>query len=734
MNRPAPSYEFGVYRLDVAEHRLLRGSDPVPLTPKMFALLRVLLENAGHLVEKEQLLRDVWSDTFVEEANLNRGISVLRKTLGETVDAQYIETVPKRGYRFVAAVRAVDSEPSAATAAPDNAAIVPTGASRTRARRAVAGLALGTALAGAAIAYVVIGRSAPPQAGTATRTPVHRQVTFTGREATPTLSRDGRRLAYVSNEPPNRTVMVQELDGGKPTPVFSGPETGWLRWSPDGSELMFWARGGGTDGLYIARPSAGVARRIAPGGTFVAGWSPDGSTIALASFLAKKVLFLDKAGEVQRSIALHGIRDWIWDIDWSPVHGRLLFVADDEERRGAIWTIEADGRDQKKVFSAAMEILAARWGPEGDSVYYFGRVNQTVSLYKADLDSNQVAAPGTPVPLLSGLETDEGFGLSADGTRLVYARSPYYSNLFLVEVDDSSGVRQVRQTALTSGTSVVERPRVSPDGASILVSIGYESRADLYTIPTRGGTPKQLTFLNAFSIGGVWAPDGRSVAFASTEGGKARIWVAGADGSSSHPLPSADLSESYELAWFPGTRLLYQQEGNRNYYAIDPQTPGDQLLVKDPSVGWVSSSAYSPDGKKLAVSWNRKPSRGLWVIDSLDSSETLVRGVSNPSENALMPIGWSLDGRFIYAWDGKRAAYRGISVPFELTVTDARIFKVSVADGHVEPILTLPFDEVGTVTAFPDGRRFLCTVYTARSDIWIVENFDGDARSRSARR
>ena len=81
---------FGKFSLNLAEHQLLRDGQPVPLTPKMFDLLRVLVENAGHLVEKDRLLKEVWADAFVEESNLNRGISVLRKALGETEGERYI--------------------------------------------------------------------------------------------------------------------------------------------------------------------------------------------------------------------------------------------------------------------------------------------------------------------------------------------------------------------------------------------------------------------------------------------------------------------------------------------------------------------------------------------------------------------------------------------------------------------------------------------------------------------
>ena len=96
-------YEFGPYRVDSAERRLLRGDAPIPLTPKAFDTLLALVENAGRGLEKDELLHLVWPDTFVEEGSLTRNISVLRKALGGE-ESQFIETIPKRGYRFVAPV------------------------------------------------------------------------------------------------------------------------------------------------------------------------------------------------------------------------------------------------------------------------------------------------------------------------------------------------------------------------------------------------------------------------------------------------------------------------------------------------------------------------------------------------------------------------------------------------------------------------------------------------------
>src|SRR5690348_2384049 len=97
-------YEFGRFRVDTAERRLLRGDAPIPLTPKAFDTLLALVENAGRGMDKDELLRRVWPDTFVEEGSLTRNISVLRKVFGGE-EGEFIETIPKRGYRFVAPVK-----------------------------------------------------------------------------------------------------------------------------------------------------------------------------------------------------------------------------------------------------------------------------------------------------------------------------------------------------------------------------------------------------------------------------------------------------------------------------------------------------------------------------------------------------------------------------------------------------------------------------------------------------
>ena len=104
MGKPTSS-QFGPFLIDVGERMLRRDGEPVPLTPKAFDVLVALLERPGQLITKEELLQKVWPETFVEESNLAYNVFALRKALGDTAEnSQYIETVPKKGYRFRATV------------------------------------------------------------------------------------------------------------------------------------------------------------------------------------------------------------------------------------------------------------------------------------------------------------------------------------------------------------------------------------------------------------------------------------------------------------------------------------------------------------------------------------------------------------------------------------------------------------------------------------------------------
>ena len=709
-----PSYEFGPFRLDLSEVRLTRQGKPVPLTPKAFELLRVLVEHHGHLVDKETLVAAVWPDNFVEEGALNRNISVVRKALGETLEQRYIETVPKRGYRFVAPVVERLEGPSRAAAV----------ATRTS-RIARVAISLTGLFLIAVFARVVLRQSETSETGFHLNTE-HKQVTFTGKEGTPTVSPDGRRIAYVSHESPLKKVMVQELSGGSPVEILSAPEAGHLRWSPDGADLLVWARGAAYNGIYIV-PQMGGTPRLVARRMFIACWSPDGSTIAVPSYLGGKISFVDTQGTPRRTVSLKDVAWSIWDIDWSPASNLIMFTSSDYQGRFTLWTVRPDGEEQTQILSQPGGIYSARWAPGGDSIYYLRQLNQTDSLFRINVRSRLAANGNESASLLTGLETDQSFAISSDGRRLVYARSPYHSNLSVLDID-AGGRWSTKE--LTRGTSLIERPHVSPDGQSVLFNMGHEPTANVYTMPLAGGSPKQLTFFDSFNVAGGWSADGNSIAFASTQGGKARVWTVTADGTGLHPLSSSEMSDSYQVSWSPGGAILYHKAGNRNYFQLDAETGQEQPLVLDDAGGWMFSPAPAPDGRRVAVMWNRPPKRGIWVIEPAVHRETFIR---KTDATRTAPFGWSADGLSIYAIQGKPLTSRGLTAFLGETLTEAKILRISLR-GNAETIATLPSNEVGGITMTADGRRFVYTSYSSRSDVWIVDNFDAAPRQQLTRK
>jgi DNA-binding winged helix-turn-helix (wHTH) protein/Tol biopolymer transport system component len=712
--RPAaPSYEFGPFRLDVAEQRLLRDGHPVPLTPKVFAVLRVLVQHGGHLVEKDALLQEVWPDSFVEEGALSRSVSVLRKALGEkAAGAEYIETVPKRGYRFVAPV----TVPVADQPLPG----VPPMRRAATAWRAVGPAA--AVLTFVVLVFAVLGVDSSNRRGPPAIAPAHRQVTSTGTARAPAISPDGMRMAYVSEASPDKTLMVQDVEHGQAFAVFSAPEVGHLRWSPDGSTLLVWARGPDHNGLYVMSPMGGAPRLIAAD-RYLGSWSPDGSTIAVPHYLGGTIEFFDTRGQMQRTIELLGAQWSIGDIDWSRAN-LLTLVSNDQRRRYTIWTVRLDGTEQRQVLTGQAEISAARWGSEAGAIYFSRRIDQTMSVEKIAVLPDAANDDASVTAVLTGLETDGSLSMSAAGTRLLYTRSSFHSNLWRLDVDGRPSYTRADATPLTHATALVERPDISPDGTTVVFNIGREPKTELYTMPLGGGTPHQLTHLNAFTLGGVWSADGRSIAFTSTRTGPPRAWTIDGGGRVLRALAEADVSDTFEMAWAPSSRILFHQAGNRNYHDVDPGTRDERVLVDNSEVGWMFSPVASPDGRQVAVHWNRPPDRGVWIIDTRARTQRLIYRTAKVL--TTMPIRWASDGRAIYAVAGTPSAARGLTARLGETLRDATILRVPIDGGAVQTVAVIPFEEIGGVSITPDGRTLVFAVYSSTpSDVWVVDHLDG---------
>ena len=264
-------YEFGPFRLDVDERLLMRDGRMTPLPPKVFDTLLVLVENSGRVVSKDELMQSLWPDTFVEESNLTQNISQLRRALGDgAADAQYIETIPKRGYRFVAGVQSlavigVSAEEAIAVNGHEQALVaepadqlderkqtlppdVEVATEKLSRNRPVAVATLmAFSLAIIVLALVVASRRAGNNgglAGTAFRHATLTKLTALGKVLNPAISHDGKFVVYAAEDDGLQSLWVRQVGPNSGTQIVAPSEVafGGMTFSVDDNLIYYVAR------------------------------------------------------------------------------------------------------------------------------------------------------------------------------------------------------------------------------------------------------------------------------------------------------------------------------------------------------------------------------------------------------------------------------------------------------------------------------------------------------------
>ena len=550
----------------------------------------------------------------------------------------------------------------------------------------------------------------------------HRQVTFDGNVDAPDLggyymdvsglSPDGQSVAYVVPKDTLKSLMVRDLSGGEPLEIFGGQmNTAFLRWSAAGSQIL-WGGIFGKDDSFNARnnyliPRFGGRPRTLPP-TSVGSWSPDGSQVAGIWAPYQYIIYFDIAtADSVGNIQLGGFH-WFLDLDWSPVGERIVFLSSDKlDKQCTIWTVKTDGSQQQKILQEIGRYYSPRWSHDGSTIYYLRQNGQTQDLMKIKISSEDGAPRGEPKTLQTGLHAF-GFTLSRDNKKLTYTKILTHSNLWLMSLIDEGGAQKEETKMLTRGSSRFNWPSLSPDGKEI----AFASQGQIFVMPSGGGEMQQLTFLKSESFAPCWSPNGTELAFNS--GGK--IWRISAKGGTPRPFAETDASDGL-TAWHPGEEILYQRPGNQNFAILNPETEIERPLVANSSAGWIFNPRYSPDGKRVAVLWNRLIGEvgqgpGLWVVSLEDSSQTFLQ------HDMFEPIQWSINGKWIYAW--KQGGGSPIS-----------IWMIPVDGGEPEELVTLPFEKIppySGISMTQDGKRIVCSVDQKISDVWLIENFDPDVR------
>jgi Tol biopolymer transport system component/DNA-binding winged helix-turn-helix (wHTH) protein len=634
---PAELYEFGDVTVDFRRVEVRRAGAVVPLEPKSFDVLRQLLENRDRLVTKDELLDVVWKDTFVTPNVLTRAVAQLRKGLGDDAfEARYIETVAKRGYRFVAPVSARDGSEGASTARPQKGASgeMPTpDAPRTVRPPWLALVVAALVIAGVAAATREwLGSRGRPSASEEGAPLTPRRLTSTrGSDYTPAISSDGSAVAYGSARAGRQEIYVAGLaPGSRELAITSdGGGNSEPEFSPDGQWLAY--RSGTPGGIWVVPAMGGTPRRVADFGSQPS-WSPDSRTIVFstrAGLSSQAVLWtVHRDGTALAQLTRlgsppggHAVPTWSRD-------GRLIafMVGRHEERE--IWTMPARGGAPRRI-TRLTRFSEPRFAPDDRALYWLGLTEERNDCLMRVRLSPRGEAVGDPERVLTF--QGEGVGslsIARDG-RAVFDWHRRSVNLFAVDVD-------------------------------------AHGRA--------AGPPRQLTFdEDATNRYAHYSPDGRIAYEQLVAGRPVSAWVMDEDGGNPLPL-SAGLTASARIPqWEPGGRRVFTvvepgRDGPAYYAWIDLATR-ELSRIPVPSAGVANMPSLSPDGRQLA--YHLVGADGIvnvWV-QPLDGGAP--RQVTFDREAISYPR-WSLDGERLVVH-----VKRG---------EDSQVGVVSLKDGRVEQL------------------------------------------------
>lgn len=614
-----PTYRFGPFMLVPEARRLWRDDERVPLTEKAFQTLVALVAQAGRTVDKDALMREVWPDTVVEEANLTQQIFLIRKALGEGPrDHRYVVTVPRRGYRFVAPISPVTEGPVAPPLPPAGLGAAP------------AGPALRLTLALSPEIPMTLGAARP----------------FA-------LAPDGTSLAYVGAAADGPALFVRSLTDGTTRRVAGSEGALAPFFSPDGRWIAFFARGMlwkvyGADGVPLALSETEADPR---GGT----WA-DSDRVIFAASPASPLSMVDANGGRPTPVTAlefaEGERTHRWP-HALPGGREVLFTV---ARAGSasfdeaeVWTVTLATGARRLVQRLASSPCYIR---TGHLLYMRGG-----SVMAVRFDPATARPAGAPVPVASGIMTlPSGAGQMAvsDTGLLACLEGEFHEvgrRLAWVRGRDETETLPFPDLAF-------EEPQLSPDERWIAVGV-RRATSDIWIGDCEAGTLSRLT-LDGDNFAPVWTPDGTSVTFSSNRAGPCNLYqVARAGGE-----PRILVASEFDLvpgSWTPdGATLLftlYHPDTGADIWQVTPAT-GEPAFPLVRTRFNECAPIVSPDGRLVAFASDESGRFEVYVM---------------PFPAAGTPARVSTGGGMEPVWspDGRRLLYRSGAAVLEVELESA---------------------------------------------------------------
>jgi eukaryotic-like serine/threonine-protein kinase len=723
-----PTYEFGPFRLDPAERLLLRGQQPVPLKPKAFDLLVLLVERHGRLLTKQQLMDALWPATAVEEGNLTHTISTLRKALGDGLDGdQFIETVPTRGYRFVSAVREV-------AALPLRSAPPPVSGSRTP-NRLIAFALLAAIVAGVAT-WWRLGRS--KEQVVSSDHILTRLTADAGLTAYPAISADGKLVAYASDRGAgNLDIWVQQIAGRDAARLTQDAADDYEpSFSPDGTRIAFRSnRDGG--GIYMVSALGGEAKLVAPDGGRPR-FSPDGHWLAYwvghVHLQGDTYVIPVEGGQPRRIIVgdhLTRTRSPVWSPD-----GQRLLVSSGSDW----WIAPLDGGSAIKtgaasIFqSAALQVPddvagwqlppAEEWKSDGGGAVIFSAISgDSRNLWKIALNPETGLATSPPARFTFGTDWELQASAGA-GARTVFASMSRSSNIWSLPVDTNSAKVTGDLERLTLEGRHLTRPDISLDGR-ILVYQEEKNRKGGLRLRNMD-TGLETNALDSDQDRGLPAltADGSRVVYITRPGGLYTIAASG--GVPTTICETCGPPESYPAYSPTGDRVAYSFGDAVMQFDVSTGSAkriadrGHRLPQTDRFLG-VVEMRYSPDGRWLAFHATDEAGRGIFLIDVTRTDGKDAEWIPATTEPATSDarVAWSPDGNLLY-FVSDRDSFRCIWAQ-RLEAETKRPVDRPVAVYHFHQASRRISHNVGRPGVAVARDKIVLALEELRGNVWMLE-------------
>lgn len=749
---------FGVYEVDLQAGELRKAGAKLKLGGQPFRVLTILLERPGDVFTRDELQTRLWPDTFVDvDHNLNTAINKIREVLGDSSEnPRFVETLSRRGYRFIGPVEAAVSTPTVA----DRLQVQTRSTWLTR-----------LAILVPVVLVVIAAATALYKLKRSPFTPVQRaltRLTFDeGLQTGATWSPDGRFIAYSSDRGGKFDIWVQQITSGDPVQITKGPGQNWQpEWSPDGKYIVYRSEDG-EGGLFIipALGGRGLERRVASFG-FHPHWSPDGTQILFDAefiplFRNHRFYVTGLDGTLPREVLVdffstHDITPEV--VVWQPggkhfsVWGagpeevtascsclpdswKVPFNEGSEQRleigpviRQALGRIATDGSAEFSIGSSNFT-----WAPSGRAVYYDQTFRGARNIWRMSIDP--VVFRATAIErLTAGPGPDAGATVSPDGKRLAFTSQSEQIRSLLFNFDANSGrISGVGQPISSAGMTSFEET-LSRDGKKLAFAAVRAGKWEMRQKSLVDGRETPVILDDDRRIYPHWSPDGTRLVYTriNSPSGQSQI-MQWSDQDRTERRVAAFTGTDVPLVFdwsSDGSSLLVGRTGIASKHSEIWTIPvADSIGSETGSRKTIASSEYdifqsqfSPDQHWILFEAARSISTGaestLFVEPA--SGGPWVR-ITDGKQWDDKPR-WSPDGKAIYFLSRRGGFFNVWGTRFDSNrgKTEGKPFQVSKFD-HPNQMIPL---NIAPVALTLTQNRLVVTVGQVSGNIWMLDNVD----------